>query len=500
MHEMQALQEQQEAENAPNQQGSKDNRSNRRNDEFYRQVENAMPGIMFPIRSSWVKSYGYDTEGTNGGSLYLQYHGAGHDIFQYPYLDDPAQAAASIEMSGSPGGWVHDELGVPTRTPYKKISTLPDQMGWFGGQAQVEAESEDLRAEKVKMFGTKRPAYAPNPSGYQAQTKARTESTRGGSGELAGTGAGDPAGIIKAIRALVGQAQAPQVFGPPTSQQPAVSTMPQAPMQLGTQGTGAVGRPITARTTGGELPARARLDFRRTSRGPKGKGMGGNVTADWGQSNWTQASAYNSAILVDRVNASVADLSESDWQALSKTATGSGLSQTTIQKVRSMLQKFEGIVNRTNYRAVGNSMSFKDHPYYYRGNDGTIVEEYPCAKDWKTNVVGKTMKLKVNTKNTQEHGDVIVGTITYGWDEENNCPKDILVYDRENVMKLLEDKNGEVHARLAAGLDPDVSTEYQCRIKNHQGRRWQVGFVPGDTCFVDAGNCPSGTCDFAPAE
>jgi hypothetical protein len=147
-------------------------------------------------------------------------------------------------------------------------------------------------------------------------------------------------------------------------------------------------------------------------------------------------------------------------------------------------------------------MSFKNHPYLYHEN-GQIVVEYPCARDWRANVVGKTKKLKINVKNCDVHGDVDVGTITYGWDEKNDCPADVLDYDRENVMRLLEEAGNtgcEVYARLEAGADPDVSTEYSCHIENHAGRRWQRGFVAGDTCFVNRGNCPSGKCDFVAAE
>jgi hypothetical protein len=218
------------------------------------------------------------------------------------------------------------------------------------------------------------------------------------------------------------------------------------------------------------------------------------------------AAAPNTAIHL-RSNASpastLATMSLEEVSRLSTQATGAGMSYSTIEKLRRMLAMLGAReVYRENYMAVGNSMSFRDHPYLYANADGSISIEYPCARDWRANVVGKTTPLVINPADPTEHGDTVIGTITHGWDEGNACPADVLTYDREHVMELLQNAgsvDSEVYRRLEAGLDPDVSTEYYCRHENARGRTWQRDFRPIRTCLVDRGNCPSGQCDFTPA-
>ena len=228
----------------------------------------------------------------------------------------------------------------------------------------------------------------------------------------------------------------------------------------------------------------------------------------WQQYNQAlEEELYESALFVPRINASVVDLSVGEWQELGKQLNGGrGFSNETIEKVRRIVASHE-FVWRSNYRTRGNSMSFKDFAYYYRDNQGNLSVEYPCAKDWRANVVGKTGKLRINYENPQDHGETIIGTVTYGWDAANDCPDDVLEYDREGVKAELERHNqqdSEVYKRIVAGKDPDISTEYYSRNKVAKGRKWQIDFKPNpdtgrfDSCLVDRGNCPSGECDFTP--
>ncbi len=441
---------------------------------------NAVPGVMSPITSSWVKSYGYDEQ----DNFYLQFHGAGSTIFKYPYTDDAKATAEGMEQSGSPGGFVHDspDLGVPRRTPYEKLGMLPDTMAWWSGsQALTEYTAMDERDEKVAAFGTKRPATAPNQANYPQQTGARSEQTTGPQ-----RGAVDMQGIMSQLAGVQGKnitqpgaASTTSGFGSGGGFTPTATAAPTTSTFISP-----VGQPhplIAARGHGGHSPRGRKSDASKS--GGTFKGV-----------NW------NSAIPVARANASLGDITENEWIALSQEANGQGFSKTTVQKIQAVIRGFKGLVPRENHISQGNSMSFKDHPYLYEEN-GQIVVEYPCAVDWKANVVGRTKRLKINPADTSKHGNVDIGSITYGWDEARGCPADTCDYDRQNVMALIEAAGGQmdgdcVYTRLANDLEPDRSTEYPCRVEVHNGKRWQRDFVAGDTCLVDEGNCPSGECDF----
>jgi hypothetical protein len=470
--------------------------------------ENAVPGVMAPITSSWVKSYGHDQD-----NFYMQFHGAGSTIFKYPYTDDPQALAEGIESSGSPGGFVHDsaDLGVPRRTPYAKIGSLPSTMAWAGGsQASVEYESDDMRADKMAAFGTKRPARAPNASQYPAQTAAQTEQT---TGPMQGPGQPDVAGITSAMQQqprsfqkpdfAAMQGKVPAAVGPQAPVNPATTAYPGTPTPTTAQ---PLSTPVTL-----EHPLMAKHGHAgHSSRGRKkdeakqgGSAYGVNYTGPAAGAYGTNPYSYNAApIPIQRANASIVDLSFEQFTKFAHASAVHPFSKETFTRFRTMVEKFNGMVDRCNHVSIGNSMSFKDHPYIYAEPDGSLVVEYPCSRDWKKNVVGKTKALKLNCADTSQHGDTVIGTITYGWDDEKDCPKDVRQYDRANVMKLIElagGTDGDVYERLKDGEEPDISTEYQCVPLRHNGRRWQTQFVAGDACLVDRGNCPSGQCDFVAA-
>jgi len=488
--------------------------------------ENAVPGVMAPITSSWVKSSGYDQD-----NFYMQFHGAGSKIFRYPYTDDPKTLAEGIETSGSPGGFVHDspELGVPRRTPYDTVSQLPGTMAWAGdSQAGVEYDSADMRDDKMAQFGTKRPARAPNQQQYPGQTAAQTEQTTGpiqdttpkppfqtgvrsfpkvdfasmqgtkpkpAPGGLAPPFPGLPLNMTGEEVGVERPIGFDQMQRNPLAGQPAQATAA-APLSTPV----ALEHPLMAKHGHAGHSARGR---KKDEAKAGGAAYGVNYTGAAAAAYGTQPYSYNSAIPVRRVNASILDLSENELIDLSKRVNGQGFSATTVNKIQNVLRQFNGTVRRSNHVSIGNSMSFKDHPYLYAEEDGTVTVEYPCAIDWRKNVVGKTRRLKINPKDTSKHGNVEVGSITYGWDEKNNCPLDTCDYDRENVMRLIEAAGGtgsEVYRRLVDNEEPDRSTEYQCRVENHAGKRWQREFEAGDTCLVDRGNCPSGRCDFQPQD
>jgi len=501
------------------------------------------PGVMTPITSSWVKALGYD-EGNE--AFYLQFHGS-DSTFQYPNITNPRGMAERMVMSGSPGGMVHRdrELGVPARTPYDMLSQMPPFMApWGGSQYAIDAEAETGRIEKMRGFGTRVPAREPNREGYKPQTKAASERV---TGPMAGPGAFDLAGVV----AQVGGArsfQAPDFAsmrgkkpqGPAPTVLPAFGGMPfnftdreigvESPVSL-SQVASRNPMPLAAPTQSGAAEASTGENTRekrvgkptavnptkpsghrghhrqgRPSDASKSKGM--STLPDWAQYNSAiETDFLESAEIVPRINASVVDLSVGDWQDISKLVnSGRGFSNETIEKVKRIVESVDQVL-RCNYRAKGNSMSFKSHPYLYQDKNGNLSVEYPCSRDWRKNVVGKVGKLRINFANPAEHGEEEIGTITYGWDEANDCPDDVLEYDREGVMQELERHNqqgSEVYKRIKASKEPDVSTEYYCRTKNHDGRKWQVDFKPDpksgrfDSCLVDRGNCPSGQCDFKP--
>lgn len=469
---------------------------------------NVPPGVMTPTTSSWVQSYGYDDS-----AFYLQFHRKGepdHRIFRYPYVDDPEAMATEMETSGSPGGFVHrhPDLGVPRNTPYEIIGSLPQSMAWWGGsQAQTEYTGADQGAEKLSQFGTRVPARSPNLEGYPQQTSVQGEQV---TGPMRGPGQFDLAGVQAALRGMpraMPAQQQPMQTAPQSSALPiGQATMPGLQPLATPQQTFAPQQAAMVRGVG--RPAGQNLTRPKGHSGKSRQGRPTDAAKGAQYSPFTNPWTYNAApIEVARVNASILDLDVNDWQELSREHNGGeGFSNATIEKIRRIVTKARILVSRSNYRSRGNAMSFKDHPYRYIEN-GQLVEEYPCAADWRQNVVSKTGQLKINYDDPATHGDIVVGTVTYGWDEVNNTPSDILEYDRDAVMRALEEhgqQESEVYTRLAAGLDPDISTEYQCYIETRNGRRWQRGFSPSkstgrfDSCIVDVGNCPSGECDFTP--
>lgn len=386
----------------------------------------------------------------------------------------------------------------------------------------------------------------------------------GGSGSLGGTAMGGPvnmAGILSGIRGLgmPRSFQGPDftaMQGAVPSQQPATAMLPQPQIQQigtpavsqqpmstgiapGPQGRGRPGQvnPTVPKMHGGRSPqgaptiaAKEAQENPRTSEetqpglapnpskpklhgghSPRGrpseekKAGQFSTMPSWQQWNKGLEEDINAtAMMVRRVNSTVEDLSVKDWDRISRDLTGQGFGNTTIEKVIQVV-KNTNLVKRYNYVAKGNTMSFKNHPYLYRDNDGNVSVEYPCARDWRKNVVGQVGKLKINFQSPGEHGETEIGTVSYGWDEENDCPDDILEYDRDAVMQELERHNqheSEVYKRLKEAKDPDQSTEYMCRTTVHNNRKWQIDFKPDpdtgrfDTCLVNFGNCPSGQCDF----
>jgi hypothetical protein len=515
--------------------------------------ENAPPrGLMAPITSSWVKGYGHGpstgmAHGSQPGadSLYLQFHGSGQ-TFEYPMGGASEQMATDIETSGSPGGWVHDELGVPARTPYQPHSRIPSQMAYWFGAAQTHAIAEQGRQAKVSQFGTFRPAGPEQPlrrweqtvrgMGYQRDpyplmTQARSEQTWGGTGPLSGiptrTGPAAPPGTISPGSPFqpgwMGQPTpaAPAPTAPPASTPapatPAATPIPAAaPAAVQTTGvSGDTGSGVdygyqptitkkltpTKKSAGVDQGIEATTDYEKL-RGRPPKGAVGHRTARRRPTSFGQTPQFNPTrpTLSARVNAaSLGDLSLNQMIEHARNVTGQGISKSVAEKIRQMHEALAATpFYRENYVAVGNSMSFRDHPYIYHEN-GKLSVEYPCVHDWRQNVVGQVGELKINVEDPALHGSTTVGTITWGWDEENDAPNDVLEYDRENVMALLEaagSTNNEVYRRLKAGQDPDVSTEYHCRIQRHNGRNYQRDFKAQGACLVTVGNCPTGACDF----
>lgn len=489
---------------------------------------NAPPaGIMMPITSSWVKSYGW-SPGTSsssdpsvtpgdlagnprlgdqggGGSFFMQFHGS-QGTFEYPGVTNPEEVATAIEMSGSPGGFVHDhpELGVPARTPYKRFSGPGGAPGMdaFGGQEQLDQVSEAARAEKVAAFGSLRPAGpdAQTMYGQGAQTAAATEST---TRHFTGTTADeyDLYDITQAISALdptpgVGEAvsgigpasstSTPASTGTPTTlKKPGRRAKPgkgagpgrPAPAQYGTTSSSGVG--FDSGTGGYDLKKPG-----RRKRPGRGAGPGRPGPSQYGTS-------YSNDAPDPRM------LSFKKFKIAMNEAGILQVGSSTYYKMRKILNALEPYVFRENYLTQGNSMDFNGHLYKYLNRDGTLSVERPCKKDWKLNMVGHKVEL------TLRHGGPTFGTCTYGWDDETDQPFDIRDYDKEALMEHMRENNdtdNEIFRRLLAGEEPDGSTEYRCRVQVHNGVRWQRSFQPLKYALVEEGNCPSGVCDFTPVQ
>ena len=492
----------------------------------YIQRTNSPPmGVMAPITSSWVSSYGWDES-----AFYMTFHGS-DSVFRYPHVGNPQGMATGIESSGSPGGFVHDasELGVPARTPYEQLGSLPQTMAYSGGSQQATmATSQAGHQAKMADFGAKRPAREPNMKLYPGQTEATTESTTGplrtqpfdmagiqsalgvahapaampdwvhGSASEAGQAYTKPQDM-KPAQAAPASASGPNLTPALSFQQPMVSAQPNTTADV-TAGTlaGAKGRPSTPHTTGLGQPSTVKTHGGKSRRGKPAQGMQPNQTGS--STTSTMPFSYNS------LSEELAHLSFEGFNEFLRQNSIATVGKDSFMKMRSVLahvsrEEDDDYAERSNYAAIGNSMSFADHPYLYSDGPGKVSVEYPCKEDWKEQVVGKSCELKINYNNPGNHGSIVIGKINYGWDESNDAPLDVLEYDRDDVMRKLEEHgqmDSKVYKKLLAGLDPDVSTEYTCRVVTQNNHRLQKDFTIHGACIVNEGNCPGDICKFKP--
>lgn len=471
-------------------------------------TQNAPPaGVMMPITSSWVKAYGHGPStgqayGTGEGqdSLYLQFHGSSK-TFEYPQVGNPEEVATEMEQSGSPGGFVHDHpaLGVPARTPYEPHDRIPSEMGYFGSAQQTHQMAEQGRKDKMAQFGTKRPAMFGNPAGYPGQTMAHTEQT---TYPLAG----EPVtqGWVNSIKSDIGQAAMsapagtmaqPNVVGQPIPVQAGTPTLttPSMPTRAGR------GRPAadTNAPTGQRMlkPHRGRS---RRGRPAAGMGFQQSSSAPDSTTKFTfRGAAWNEALAeFTDSNTSFKRFNELSSQLFNHTFSKENWERFKNGIIPALVvDPFEDYV-RYNSAFVGNSMAW-NHPLHYRNSRGGVDVEYACPKDWKEFVVGKSGPLKLN------HDDdaPVVGSITWGWDEEKNIPKDNIDLDFALAIKHLEERGetkSPVYAKLKNNELPDISTEYYCNKTWHNQRWYQVNFDPIGAALVAVGNCPTGVCNFQP--
>jgi hypothetical protein len=467
---------------------------------------NAPPaGIMMPITSSWVKSYGWgDATGVPGNqgdvsSLYLQFHGS-QATFEYPGVSDPEKVATEIEMSGSPGGFVHDhrQLGVPARTPYKKtagpggpgtmsafgapqdLSRPEDFFGSGSSTAHVDTTSEAQRLEKTAAFGSLRPAGPAPQTMYSkgAQTEAATEST---TRHFTGTTADLDA--MADIQSALAIARGDQPAGPGSSDDAGwhsgvdMYDLGDATGTSGFQGSGGMNVPNVPRGRGRPVKQKT--------------GVAGRPRKMPSRVGTTETAGVANVRLPDYME------SYKRYNDHCVALTGKGASKTTFTRERAMMDEWIKRENSFQFREnawIGNSMNF-DIPLHYRNDDGTVRQEYACKRDWKQNMRGEFPLWLY-------HGGPEIGTITYNWDNENDMPLDTLDYDKQEVMSLLQEMgktSNRLYLNLEAGITPEQSTEYYCRTEEHDGRVFQRDFRPIGAALVDFGNCGTGKCDFTPA-
>ena len=460
-------------------------------------VENAGVGTMYPVASSTMKGFG-----VQGSELMAQFHdGRGTYAADFGSESAALQAAESLELSGSPGGWWWDNVrgdkmsgpaltGSGRHGPGFGADEIRDvrllgrtSLSKLGGHKAFEEETAALQAEKIAQFGTARPA---KPGETAAKSEHTTEA-------LAGQDIAKPdidfSVADKDRTKGVGKAkfeQEEEDLGYGTAggnllvDQGIVSGNITSSVMT-TQGTmgGGTYVPQAASTTASGSPM-AKPRGRTPIGGQVPTMKPGRPSKGWRTGN----EAIDPRIL------SYARFNEALEDARIQT-----VGKSTYYKIQKMLNFMEPFITRENFMASGNAMDFNGHVYRYLNDDGTVSEERPCKRDWKKNMVGKTVEL------TLHHGGPSVGTCTYGWNDDEDRPLDILVYDRDNVMQLLEkndDTGCEVYNRLKNNEQPDTSTEYQCKVEVHNGTKWQRGFQPLKCALVNTGNCPTGVCNWSP--
>jgi len=157
-------------------------------------------------------------------------------------------------------------------------------------------------------------------------------------------------------------------------------------------------------------------------------------------------------------------------------------------------------VRRINSTASGNGLAFT--PLYYI-EDNQVIEEYPCLEDYRKINIGKTVPLEVY-HNEEKY---VVGTYTLkGWDETKDLPIADLEYDEElirNALYELGKQDSRIAKKLDAGMVPDISEEYDCRIDPkffseslNREIRLQRDIELIRVAFVDYGNCSDNICKF----